>query len=72
MEDNVRAEFEKLKKEIDDLKKKDVRKERLIRKLSSQLNTNVKQLRSVKEATRRNSSGIDSLKSMLRNILRNV
>ena len=70
MEDDVKAEFEKLKKEIEDLKKRDARKERLFVKLSKQFNNHIKQFKVYKNATRSNGNSIETIKNVLRNMSR--
>jgi len=67
MDDNVRAEFEKLKKEIDELRKDNVRKDRILRQLSLQLSKAVKQIKTLKDTTHRNTGSLDALKNLLRN-----
>lgn len=70
MENDIKQEIDSLKKELQALKKEDIRKERIIRKLSMQLRKTVKTLKSVKENSRRNSNDINSLKGALRTISR--
>ena len=69
MENDVKAEFEKLQKEINQLKKDSAQKDRVIRKLSNELKNSVKRVKYLKEVTNRNAHAIDSLRNALRKIL---
>ena len=66
--DDVKHEFEKLRKEIEDLKRQNLRHERILKQLSTQLTKTVKQFKSLKEATRHSSGAIESIKGVLRNL----
>lgn len=68
MDDDVKAEFDKLKKEIDDLKRERYRHERILKQLSSQLSKAIKQIRTLKDTSHRNGGAIDGIKSILRNM----
>lgn len=68
MEDDVRAEFEKLKKEIESLKRDNARKDRVLRQLSLQLSKAVKQIKTLKETSSRNTGSLDAVKNVLRNM----
>lgn len=70
--DEIKKEVIELRKEVEAFKKREKAKDRLITRLSKQLNSATKQIKTLKVSSRNNANAIDALRSAFRNAFRNM